>query len=172
MIYLRNLTIDDFDYLNSVENNKSFWKYSFQNKHYSKDDLIQFIYNSQLPLEQTNQIRFVICKTETDEPLGFIDLFEINFTKSKAGISILISNSENRSKGYGKLSVKKICEYASKELKIKNLYCNISIDNILSLNFFKSVGFKQISKNNNLYVSSNDNRLKSIIHLQCTYEGY
>ena len=93
MIYLRNLTIDDFDYLNSVENNKTFWKYSFQNKNYSKEDLIQFIYDSQLPLEQTNQIRFVICQTETDEPLGFIDLFEIDFTKSQAGISILISNS-------------------------------------------------------------------------------
>ena len=99
--------------------------------------------------------------------LGFIDLFEIDFTKSQAGISILISNSENRSKGYGKLSVKKICEYARKELKIKNLYCNISVDNILSLNFFKSVGFKEISKNNNLYVSSIDNHHESIIQMQC-----
>jgi len=167
MIYLRNLTIDDFDYLNSIENNKSFWKYSFQNKNYSKEDLIQFIYDSQLSLEQTNQIRFVICETETDEPLGFIDLFEINFVKSQAGISILISNSENRSKGYGKLSVKKICDYARKELKIKNFYCNISIDNKVSLNFFKSVGFKEISKNNNLYVSSIDNHHKSIIQMQC-----
>ena len=167
MIYLRNLTIDDFDYLNSVENNKTFWKYSFQNKNYSKEDLIQFIYDSQLSLEQTNQIRFVICETETDEPLGFIDLFEINFVKSQAGISILISNSENRSKGYGKLSVKKICDYARKELKIKNFYCNISIDNKVSLNFFKSVGFKEISKNNNLYVSSIDNHHKSIIQMQC-----
>ena len=167
MVYLRNLTIDDLDYLDFVENNKSFWKYSFQNKNYSKEELIQFIYDSQLPLEQTNQIRFVICKTETDEPLGFIDLFEINFTKSQAGISILISNSENRSKGYGKFSVKKICEYARKELKIKNFYCNISIDNILSLNFFKSVGFKEISKNNNLYVSSTDNHHESLIQMQC-----
>ena len=62
---------------------------------------------------------------------------------------------------------KKICEYARKELKIKNLYCNISIDNILSLNFFKSVGFKEISKNNNLYVSSIDNHHESIIQMQC-----
>ena len=167
MIYLRNLTIDDFDYLNSVENNKSFSKYAFQNRHYSKDELIQFIYDSQLPLEQTSQIRFVICKIKTDEKLGFIDLFEINFTKSQAGISILISNSKNRSKGYGKLSVKQLCDYARKELKIKNLYCNISIDNILSINFFKSVGFKEISKNNNLYVSSSDNYHESIIQMQC-----
>ena len=167
MIYLRNLSIDDFNYLNSVENNKSLWKYSFQKKQYSKDELIQFIYDSQLPLEKTNQIRFVICKTETDEPLGFIDLFEINFIKSQAGISILISNSENRSKGYGKLSVKKIIEYASKELKIKNLYCNISRDNMLSLNFFKSVGFKEISKNSNQYVSSTDNDHESVIQMQC-----
>ena len=82
MIYLRKLTIDDFDYLNSVENNKSFWKYSFQNQHYSDDELIQFIHNSQLPIEQTNQIRFVICKTQTNEQLGFVDLFEIDLAIS------------------------------------------------------------------------------------------
>ena len=32
MIYLRNLTIDDFDYLNSVENNKSFGNIHFKKK--------------------------------------------------------------------------------------------------------------------------------------------
>lgn len=168
MIYLRNLTIDDFNYLKSIENNKSFWKYSFQNQYYSKDDLIQFIYDSQLPIEQTNQIRFVICKTETNEPLGFIDLFDIDFIKSQAGISILISNSENRSKGYGKLSVQKIKEYAEHELKIKNLYCNINKDNIYSLKFFKLIGFYEISKNSDLYVSSTENNYENIIQLQCT----
>ena len=167
MIYLRKLTIDDFDYLNSVENNKSFWKYSFHNKYHSKEDLIQLIYDSQFPLEKTKQIRFVICKTETDEPLGFVDLFEINFVKSQAGISILISNSENRLKGYGKLSMKKIGEYARRDLNIKNLYCNILKNNILSLSFFKSVGFREISKNNSLYVSSIDNNHESVIHMQC-----
>ncbi len=167
MIYLRKLTIDDFDYLNSVENDKSFWKYSFQNQHYSDDELIQFIYNSQLPIEQTNQIRLVICKTQTNEQLGFIDLFEIDFTKSQAGISILISDTKNRSRGYGKLSLKQIIKYASEDLNIKNLYCNISNDNISSINFFKSVGFKEIFKNSNLYVSSTDNNYESIIQLQC-----
>lgn len=168
MIYLRNLTIDDFNYLKSIENNKSFWKYSFQNQYYSEDELIRFIYYSQLPIEQTNQIRFVICKTETNEPLGFIDLFDIDFIKSQAGISILISNSENRSKGYGKLSVQKIKEYAEHELKIKNLYCNIIKDNIYSLKFFKLIGFYEISKNSDLYVSSTENNYENIIQLQCT----
>ena len=168
MIYLRNLTIDDFNYLKSIENNKSFWKYSFQNQYYSEDELIRFIYYSQLPIEQTNQIRFVICKTETNEPLGFIDLFDIDFIKSQAGISILISNSENRSKGYGKLSVQKIKEYAEHELKIKNLYCNITKDNIYSIKFFKLIGFYEISKNSDLYVSSTENNHENIIQLQCT----
>ena len=167
MIYLRKLTIDDFDYLNNVENDKSFWKYSFQNQHYSDDELIQFIYDSQLPVEQTNQIRFVICKTETNEQLGFIDLFEIDFAKSQTGISILISETKNRSRGYGKLSLKKVMKYAKEDLCIKNLYCNISDDNLPSINFFKSVGFKEISKNSNLYVSSTDINYESIIQLQC-----
>ena len=168
MIYIRKLTIDDFDYLNSVENNKSFWKYSFQNQYYSNNELIQFFYDSQLPIEQTNQIRFVICKNETDEQLGFVDLFEIDFTKLQAGISILISDAQNRSRGYGRLSLKKIIKYAREDLHIKNLYCNISYDNLPSINFFKSVGFKEISKNSNLYVTLIDNNYESIIQLQCT----
>ena len=168
MIYLRNLTIDDFNYLNSVENNRSFWQYSFQNQYYSKEDLIRFIFDSQLPVEQTNQIRFVICKTESNELLGFIDLFEIDFIKFQAGISILISNPENRSKGYGKLSIQMIRRYAEEELKIKNLYCNISKENIYSLNFFKLIGFNEISKKSNLYVSSIENNLENIIQMQCT----
>jgi len=167
MIYLRNLTIDDFNYLNSVENNRSFWQYSFQNQYYSKEDLIRFIFDSQLPVEQTNQIRFVICKTESNELLGFIDLFEIDFIKFQAGISILISNPENRSKGYGKLSIQMIRRYAEEELKIKNLYCNISKENIYSLNFFKLIGFNEISKKSNLYVSSIENNLENIIQMQC-----
>tara|TARA_S200000501_G_C20810532_1_gene738144 strand:- start:674 stop:1180 length:507 start_codon:yes stop_codon:yes gene_type:complete len=167
MIYLRKLTMDDLDYLKSVENNKSFWKYSFQNQYYSNDELIQFIHDSQLPVEQTNQIRFVICKTQTNEQLGFVDLFEIDFTKSQTGISILISDTKNRSKGYGKLSLKKVIKYAKEELYIKNLYCNISDDNLSSINFFKSVGFKEIFKNSNLYVSSPDNNYESIIQLKC-----
>ena len=102
--------------------------------------MIQFIYDSQLPIDQTKQIRFVICKIETDEQFGFVDLFEIDFTKSQAGISILISDTQNRLRGYGKSSLKKIIEYASEDLNIKNLYCNISNDNTLSINFFKLVG--------------------------------
>ena len=63
--------------------------------------------------------------------------------------------------------MKKISEYARKKLKIKNLYCNISKDNMLSLNFFKSVGFKEIPKNSNQYVSSSDNHHEPIIQMQC-----
>ena len=168
MIYLRKLTIDDFDYLNSVENNKSFWKYSFSNQSYSREELVQFIYDSQLPIDQTNQIRFVICKLETNENLGFVDLFEIDLVKLKAGVSIIIPKPENRRKGYGRLSLRKIVEFGIRELNIKNLYCNISDDNLLSINCFKSVGFEEISKNSNEYVSSSKNNDKSVIQLQCT----
>ena len=108
--------------------------------------MIQFIYDSQLPVEQTKQIRFVICKIETDEQLGFVDLFEIDFTKSQAGISILISGTQNRLKGYGKLSLKKIIKYASEDLNIKNLYCNISNDNTLSINFSNQLVSKKFPK--------------------------
>ena len=39
MIYLRKLTNEDLEYLISIENDKAFWKYSFKNQIYSKEQL-------------------------------------------------------------------------------------------------------------------------------------
>ncbi|MBG37851.1 MAG: hypothetical protein CMP72_02370, partial [Flavobacteriales bacterium] len=59
-IVLRSLTLDDLDFLFSIENNTSYFKYSDNPKFYSKEDLIEFISNSTDDILKYNQIRFVI----------------------------------------------------------------------------------------------------------------
>ena len=72
--------------------------------------------------------------------------------------TILIADKNHRSRGYGKMSLKKIIKFSRDRLNINNFYCNIYDYNIQSINCFKSVGFTEISKN------SVD---KSLIQLQC-----
>ena len=83
MIYLRKLKEEDLEYLISIENNVSFWKYSFNNQKYSKDDLEGLIKDSKLPIELTNQVRYVICRSIDNEKVGFVDLFNVDFDKEE-----------------------------------------------------------------------------------------
>ena len=168
MIYLRKLTNEDLDYLISIENDKTFWEFSFNNQIYSKEQLQSLIKDSYLDINITNQIRYVMCNVTNNERLGFVDLFDIDFENSRAGLGILIANKKNRNKGYGKIALRKIIKIASEKLKINNLYCNISRDNMQSINCFKSVGFLEVDNNSDVYISSTEIiDSKSIIQLQC-----
>ena len=99
MIYLRKLTNEDLDYLISIENDKAFWKYSFNNQIYSKEQLQSLIKDSYLDINITNQIRYVMCNVTNNERLGFIDLFDVDFENSRAGLGILIANKKKQEQG-------------------------------------------------------------------------
>ena len=145
MIYLRKLNYDDLPFLRSVENDHSNWNTSNTIQNYNDDELKCLIDYSMLPISLSKQIRFVICLDLNQQRLGFIDLFDIDFTKSSAGVSLIIANKNERSKGYGSLALNKLIKYSVKELNINKLYCNILNDNLASIKCFESAGFKRIS---------------------------
>jgi len=139
-IVLRSLTLDDLDFLFSIENNTSYFKYSDNPNFYSKEDLIEFISNSTDDILKYNQIRFVI---ENDEkPIGFIDLFDYNKRLRKAGIGIIIIE-DFQNMGYGTESLKLLISYCWKKLDLLHLYANIKSSNIKSIKLFEKLGFKQ-----------------------------
>ena len=74
-----------------------------------------------------------------------ISKLDIDFTNSSAGVSLIIANKNERSKGYGSLALNKLIKYSVKELNINKLYCNILNDNLASIKCFESAGFKRIS---------------------------
>ena len=100
------INISDFNYLKYIENSDEFNQFSLNKTKYSDSELKNFLFESLLPVSKTKQIRFVICKESNDKRLGFVDLFNINFLKSTAGVSIIIDDSLNRCRGYGKLTLK------------------------------------------------------------------
>ena len=85
MIYLRKLNYNDLPFLRSVENDHSNWDTSNTIQNYNDYELKCLIDDSMLPISLSKQIRFVICLDLNQQRLGFIDLFDIDFTKSSAG---------------------------------------------------------------------------------------
>ena len=106
----------------------------------------QYIENSKSDIFETRQLRFMInIKNDMNsKTIGTIDLFDFEPYHNRAGIGILIGDTYERGKGYADDALKTLIRYCFQVLKLHQLYCNISEDNLASLRLFENNGFKKI----------------------------
>jgi diamine N-acetyltransferase len=79
--------------------------------------------------------------------IGCIDLFEFDQYNQRAGVGILIAETENRNNGYAKEALNLLINYCFEVMNFRQLYCHIPVDNKVSLNLFSSCGFEQSGTN-------------------------
>lgn len=143
-ISLRALEPEDINILYQWENNTEIWEMSNTLVPISKYVLQKYLKNSHLDIYETQQLRLVIQLDLKGEitPIGAIDIFDFDPIHKKAGIGILINDKENRNKGYAGKALDIVIEYAFHYLKLHHVYCNITIDNEVSIKLFQSRGFE------------------------------
>ena len=141
-INLRALELDDLEFLFEIENNRNLWKISYTILPFSKYHLEKYIKDSNLDIFSEKQFRFVIS-LKNKHPIGLIDLFDFDPINHRAGIGIFIKDTE-RKKGYALESVKLIEDISKKDLQIHQLYVNVGLDNKVSLNLFKKLGYIEV----------------------------
>ena len=142
-IYLRALEPEDLDFIHDIENNQDIWEISNTITPYSKFLIKQYLEQAHKDIFEVKQLRLVICTTN-DRAIGMIDLFDFDFKNRRAGVGVLIKDSVNRQKGYGKEALQLLMGYCKLHLDMHQLFCNISEDNIKSLKLFKNEGFEII----------------------------
>jgi len=141
-IHLRALEIDDLEFLFDIENDRKLWKISYTILPFSKNHLKKYIKESNLDIFSEKQFRFVIS-LENKVPIGLIDLFDFDPVNHRAGIGIVIKEM-HRNNGYALESIKLIEDISIKKLQIHQLYVNIGIDNKISLDLFKNLGYVEV----------------------------
>ena len=142
-IYLRALEPEDLEFIYEIENNEDIWEISNTQTPYSKYLIKQYLENAHKDIFEVKQLRLVIS-SYTNEAIGMIDLFDFDFKNSRAGIGVLVKDSINRKKGFGKEALQLLINYSFKHLNLHQLYCNISEDNQASIKLFTSQGFNEI----------------------------
>ncbi len=142
-VYLRALEPEDLDFIHEIENDESIWEISSTQTPYSKFLIKQYLDNAHKDIYEVKQLRLVIV-THKNLVIGMIDVFDFNFLNKRAGIGILIKDIENRNQGFGAEALKLLTNYCFKHLNLHQLYCNISEDNIASINLFSNQGFLKI----------------------------
>lgn len=141
-INLRVLDLEDLTFLYTIENDESLWELSQNQKPFSKKVLQNYLETAQYDIKTLKQLRLVIT-SKTNEPFGFIDLFDYDSHNKHAGVSIVITKA-NRGKGYGKDALSLLMNYSFKNLGLQQLYSNVLEGNSASIRLFESLGFEKV----------------------------
>ena len=143
-ITLRAPEPSDINLLYEWENDPSLWEVSNTLVPFSKHSIEQFIQDATLDIYHTKQVRWMIDLMANGKrnTIGTIDLFDFDPLHKRAGIGILIKEEINRNKGYASDALTLIISYCFNTLQLHQLYCNISKENLPSLQLFQKHGFK------------------------------
>lgn len=139
-VMLRPLEPDDIDLLYLWENNTEIWEVSNTKTPFSKHILARYLVESAKDIYETKQLRLVI-ETTAQEPVGAVDIFDFEPYHMRAGVGILIHNSEDRKKGYAGDALHALSVYSFEILGLRQLYANITSDNPGSIQLFEKAGF-------------------------------
>jgi len=154
-INLRALEPEDLDFLYTIENNESFWEVSSTQTPFSRFILEQYIVNSHQDIFEAKQLRLIIVDNITNISIGMIDLFEFNPLHKRAGVGILIIESEQH-KGFASEAIELLINYSFNHLNLHQLFANITADNTKSLELFKKLNFKKIGVKKEWIFSNGD----------------
>lgn len=134
-ISLKSPLASDVDFLLMLENNPKNWQYGGNKTTYERSEILAFVKEHQTIPTSTQQ-RFIIYKEELK--VGCLDLFEYN--SEEVGVGIIIAE-DYRKLSIACMSINLIKEYCFKQLNVKTIFCNISPQNIPSINLFHKCGF-------------------------------
>lgn len=140
-IFLRALEKSDLEVLYACENDRAVWKVSNTQTPFSRHVLEQYLDTAHQDLYTNKQLRLMVCRTDTNDPVGTIDLFEFEPAHSRIGVGVLIFDAF-RQQGYAQEAIECLKEYVFGTLLLNQLYCNISASNTGSIRLFEKLGFR------------------------------
>lgn len=141
-IYLRALEPEDLEFVYQLENDESVWEISQTQTPYSRFLIRQYLDNAQQDIYEAKQLRLAICKNDSFQAIGLIDLFDFDPKNKRAGIGILIQKEENKQKGFGRQALELLIHFAFERLEVHQLYANIATTNEASIALFTTFGFE------------------------------
>ena len=147
-VKIREIDHEDLNFMLTIENDKSNWKYGINKSELSLEDALDYIKQSKLMILNNDNQRFVIEYNNTKA--GLIDLYDYQFQNSFAKVGIIVLK-KFRGKGVGDKSLKLLIEFCKNYLNINYLESEIEKSNQSSINLFVNNNFMNISGNKYVY---------------------
>ncbi len=134
---LRPLEKEDLRFVHHLDNNASIMRYWFEEPYESFLELSD-LYDKHI--HDKNERRFILQTTENKEPIGLVELVEIDYTHRRAEFQIIIAPS-NQGKGYARVATKLAMDYAFYTLNLYKLYLVVDEANEKAVHIYTKLGF-------------------------------
>ena len=131
-LFLRAVESSDATTLFLWENDVNHWRIANTETPFSMHAIHNLI-EQYASIRTSGQLRMIICLQETNQAIGAIDLYDVNFKHCFATVGILIANKEHRMLGYAKEAMQLLIDYSENILDLVNLQCFIHADNLASI---------------------------------------
>lgn len=139
-IELRAIEPEDLDLIFEWENDTSLWHLTNTKAPFSRYLLTRYLAEATRDVYEQKQVRLII-QTLDKRAVGASDLYEIDFFHQRAGVGILIHQSEDRRLGLATDALTALDQYAMETLGLHQLYALISEDNTPSIQLFEKNGY-------------------------------
>lgn len=140
-VKLRAVEPKDIDHLLTWENHSGNWQLSGTIGPFSRNLMERYIDNAQQDIYEAGQQRFMI-EAAGNQTIGTVDIFDFDPFHERAGVGILVGDKAYRENGYATESLELLRDYCFNYLNLKQLYCNILVENEVSIRLFQKLGFE------------------------------
>ena len=147
MIRLRALEREDLRFIHRLDNNRTVMNYWFEEPYESFDELVD-LYDKHI--HDANERRFIAwyepeiktgdSSTQTMEPVGLVELIEINTIHRSCEFQIIVAPAF-QGKGYGKQISRLALEWAFMMLNLNKVYLYVTTKNRKAISLYKQLGF-------------------------------
>lgn len=79
--------------------------------------------------------------TESDDPVGCIELYNYDPVNRRAAVGIVVSN-EYRHQGYGKAMVNALTDFCRQNTSLHQVFADIAATNAASIHIFQNAGYQ------------------------------
>lgn len=110
-LFLRAVEASDATVIFLWENNTKHWRIANTEVPFSMHAIHNLI-EQYASIRTSGQLRLMICLRESNQAIGAIDLYDVNFRHGFATVGILIAEKEQRMLGYAKQALTILIEYA------------------------------------------------------------
>ncbi len=137
-IRLRALEQTDLRFIHEMNNNRSIMAYWFEEPYESFFELEELFRKH---IHDNTERRF-IAENEDQQPVGLVELVEINTIHRNAEFQIIIA-PKYQGFGYARTLINKALNYAFTILNLHKVYLSVAVNNEKAIHLYEKCGFKE-----------------------------
>lgn len=106
---------------------------------YSRASILEWI---EFHRKQTNEVVWIIAEADTDQCVGHVGLYQIDYRVGLAEFGIVIGNPTFRGRGLGRLCTQAVVNYGFQQLNLNRISLEVLAINERAANLYHSMGFR------------------------------